>query len=96
MNYRPPQTWRPSTITSWAQHHDLRVLRCLAASQQDQPAKDPDHEQVQQTGRHEPRSCPNPPTAPNRSSQTLHQVLNRYRGGRTTARWIWSARRARS
>ena len=37
-----------------AQHQDLRVLRRPAAAQQDQPAGDPDHKQVQQTDRHEP------------------------------------------
>ena len=44
-----------------AQDQDLRVLGRLSAAQQDQPAEDPGHDQVQQTGRHEPRSCPNPP-----------------------------------
>jgi len=61
-----------------SQHHDPRVLGRLAAPQQDQPAKDPDHDQVQETDRHEPRSCLNLPTAPNRSSETLHRVLKRY------------------
>jgi hypothetical protein len=29
------------------EHHDLRILRRLAAAQQHQPAKDPDHDQVE-------------------------------------------------
>jgi hypothetical protein len=37
-----------------------RVLRCLAPAQQDQPAEHPDHEQVQQTDRHEPPPCSDP------------------------------------
>ena len=62
-----------------AQHQDLRVLRCLAAAQQDQPARHPDHDQIQQTDRHEPRSCLSPSAEPNRSSQALYRVLKRYR-----------------
>jgi hypothetical protein len=54
-------------------------LRCLAAAQQDQPAKDPHHDQVQQTDRHKPRSCRNPPAPPNRSSPGIRRVLERYR-----------------
>jgi hypothetical protein len=38
------------------EHHDLRILGRLAAAQQEQPAKDPDHDQVEQTKNHEPRS----------------------------------------
>ena len=61
------------------QHHDLGILGRLAAAQQDQPAKDPGRDQIQQTDTHEPRSCPNPLIRPNRSSQTMHRVLKRYR-----------------
>jgi hypothetical protein len=61
------------------EHNDLRVLRRLAAAQQDQPAENPNHDQIQQTDRHEPRSCRNPPTLPNRSSQAMRRVLERYR-----------------
>ena len=61
-----------------AQHQDLRVPRCLAAAQQDQPAEHPDHDQIQQTDRHEPRSCLNLPTKPNRSPASLRRVLTRY------------------
>ncbi len=38
------------------QEHDLRVLG-RAAAEQEQPAECPDHDQVQQTDRHELRSC---------------------------------------
>jgi hypothetical protein len=41
-----------------AKHHDLGILGCLAAAQQEQPPRDPDHDQVQEAKRHEPRSCP--------------------------------------
>jgi hypothetical protein len=61
------------------EHHDLRVLGRLAPAQQDQPAEHPDHEQVQQTDRHEPRSCLNPPNPPNRRSRAMYRVLKRYR-----------------
>jgi hypothetical protein len=36
------------------QHYDLRILRGLAAAQQNQPAEHPDRDQVQQTNRHKP------------------------------------------
>jgi hypothetical protein len=39
------------------EHHDLRVLGRLAAAEQHQPAEDPDHDQVEQTKGHKPRSC---------------------------------------
>jgi hypothetical protein len=61
-----------------AQHHDLRVLGGLVAAQHDQPAEDPDHDQVQETDRHEPRSCPNSPIRANRRSPPLQRVLERY------------------
>jgi len=51
----------------------------LTAAQQHQPAQDPDHDQVQQPNAHEPRSCRNLPIGPNRSSQHLRQVMERYR-----------------
>jgi hypothetical protein len=40
--------------------HNLRVLGCLAAAKQDQPAEDPDRDQIHQTDEHKPRSCRNP------------------------------------
>jgi hypothetical protein len=60
------------------QHHDLRFLGRLTATEKDQPAEHPDHDQVHQTDRHEPRSCPTPPATPNRSSGALRRVLERY------------------
>ena len=78
----PAQLW-PGHLT--AQHHhlmtqrdDLRVLGRITAAQQDQPAKDPDHRQVQQTNGYEARSCPITLIPPNRRSQALYRVLNRY------------------
>jgi hypothetical protein len=60
------------------QRYDLRVLGRIAPAQQDQPAKDPDHKQVQQTNRHEAQSCPIPLILPNRRSQAVYRVVNRY------------------
>jgi hypothetical protein len=60
------------------QHYDLRVLRCLAAAQQDQPTEQPDCDQIQQTDRDEPRSCRKPPTRPNRRSHAKRTVLKRH------------------
>jgi hypothetical protein len=37
-----------------AEDHDLSILRRLATAQQVQPAKDPDHDQVQEAKGHEP------------------------------------------
>jgi hypothetical protein len=37
-----------------AQHHDLGVLRRLAAAGQEQPAKDPDDGEIQKSDRHKP------------------------------------------
>src|SRR6476661_5927530 len=65
-----------------AQHQDLRVLRGLALAQQDQPAEHPAHDQIQQTDRHEPRSCLTPPTPANRSSTAARRVLKRYKVSR--------------
>ncbi len=56
------------------EHHDLRILGRLAAAQQHQPAKDPDHDQVEQAKGHKPRSCRREPIRPNRSSQHLRRV----------------------
>jgi hypothetical protein len=54
--HRPvgPVRLRPADLTPehgdlMAEYHDFRVLGRLAAAQQEQPAKDPDHDQVQQT-----------------------------------------------
>jgi hypothetical protein len=54
---------RPGELTPqhrdlMTERHDLRILGRLAAAQQ-QPAKDPDHDQVEQTKSHEPRSWRN-------------------------------------
>jgi hypothetical protein len=51
------------------EHHDLRILGRLAAAKQRQPAKDPDHDQIQEAKGHEPRSCPSLLIRPNRRSQ---------------------------
>jgi hypothetical protein len=71
---------RPGPGDLAAEHHhlmtqddNLRVLGRLAPAQQAQPSEHADRDQVQQTDRHEPRSCPNPPAAPNRSLD-LHRV----------------------
>jgi hypothetical protein len=63
------------------QDHDLRVLGRLATAQQDQPAEHPDHDQIQQTDRHEARSCPNPSTTPNRR-RAARQLGEDQRPGR--------------
>ena len=60
------------------EHHDLRVLGRLAAAEQHKPAKDPGHDQVEQTKGHKPRSCRNRLVRPNRRSQHLRRVLKRY------------------
>ena len=72
-------TWRRGTITSCRNTMISASFDTWLRPQQEQPARHPDRDQIQQTDRHEPRSCPNPPTAPNRSSQGLHRVLERYR-----------------
>lgn len=61
------------------QHQDLHIVGRLTAAQQEQPARHPDHDQIQQTDRYERRSCPNSPTTPNHSSQGLRHVLKQYR-----------------
>jgi hypothetical protein len=48
------------------QDHDLRVFGRLAATQQHQPAEDPDRDQVEQAKGHKPRSCRNQFIRPNR------------------------------
>jgi hypothetical protein len=45
----------------------------LAAAQQHQPAKDPDHDQAEQAKGHKPRSCRNQLIGPNTSSQHLRE-----------------------
>src|SRR5260221_7321318 len=60
------------------EHYDLRILGRLATAEQQQPAKDPDHDQVEQANRHEPRSCPILLIRPNCRSQHLRRVLKRY------------------
>ena len=61
------------------EHRDLRILGRLAAAQQHQPAKDQDHDQVEQPDAHEPRSCRNQPVRPSRRSQHLRRVLKQYK-----------------
>jgi hypothetical protein len=51
------------------EHHDLRILGRLVATEQEQPVKDPDHDQIKEATRHKPRSCPTLFIWPNRSSQ---------------------------
>ncbi len=77
-----PVRFGPGDLT--AQHrdlvtedHDLRVLGRLAAAQQEQPAKDPDRDQIQEAKRHKPGSCPSLLIRPNRRSQPLRRVLKR-------------------
>jgi Resolvase, N terminal domain len=87
-----PVQLRPRDLTPQhrdfvAEDHDLRILGTLAAAQQHQPAKDPDHDQVEQAKGHKPRSCRNEPIRPNRSSQHLRRVLKRYRPGDTLVVW---------
>jgi len=60
------------------EHDDVRVLGRLAAAQQEKPGKDPDHDQIEEAKRHEPRSCPNMVIRPNCRSQRLRRVLKRY------------------
>jgi hypothetical protein len=62
-----------------AENPDLGVLRRLAATEQLQPAKDPDDGEVQEPDRHSPRSCPITVSRPNRRSQPLHRVLEQYK-----------------
>jgi hypothetical protein len=40
-----------------AENHDLGVLGRPAAAQQEQPAKDAGHDEIQKSDRHSPRSC---------------------------------------
>jgi hypothetical protein len=51
-----------------AQHGDLGILRRLAAAEQEQPAKDPDDDEIQKSDRHRPRSCLITVSRPNRRS----------------------------
>ena len=62
-----------------AEDHDLRILGTLAAAQQHQPAKDPDHEQIEEPERHRPAILPQPAhlaesqvTSPPSSSDAVH------------------------
>ena len=59
------------------ENHNLRVLGRLAPAQQHQPAKDPDHDQIEQPDAHEPRYCPDLTIWPNRRSHPTRQVLKR-------------------
>ncbi len=60
------------------EHHDLGVLRRLAAAQQVQPAKDLDDGEVQKSNRHRPRSCLIAVSRPNSRSQPPRGVLEQY------------------
>jgi hypothetical protein len=86
-----PVRLRPGDLTPehrdlMAEHHDLRIPGRLAAAEQHQPAKDPDHDQVEQAKGHKPRSCRNRLIRPNHRSQHLRRVLKRYR--RVKRRWF--------
>ena len=61
------------------EHHDLRILDASLRPSSHQPAKDPDHDQVEQAKGHKPRSCRNQLVRPIRRSQYLRRVLKRYR-----------------
>jgi hypothetical protein len=78
------------------QNHDLRVFGRLATRQQHQPAEHPDHDQIQQTHRHSPRSCPNLNVRPNCRSTRQRRVLKRYRRSGPVS-WLtassWASRR---
>jgi len=79
-----PVRFRPRDLTPqhrdlMTEHHDLRVLGCLASAEQHQPAEYPDRDQVEQTKSHEPRSWRNQLIRPTRRSQHLRRVLKRYR-----------------
>jgi hypothetical protein len=79
-----PVRLRPGDLTPQHRHlvperHDLRILGCLPAAEQHEPAEHPDHDQVEQADSHEPRSWRKPHFRPNCSSQRLRQVLKRYR-----------------
>jgi DNA segregation ATPase FtsK/SpoIIIE, S-DNA-T family len=50
-----------------AEDQDLGVLGRLAAAQQVQPAKDADHDEIQEANRHRSRSCPTTVIEPNRT-----------------------------
>jgi hypothetical protein len=88
------------------EHHDPRILRRLAAAQQHQPAKDPDHDQVEQPDTHEARSCRNQPipaksqaTAPAPSSEAVqpsHYAALRPAAGRRARRFMPATRGQRS
>ena len=60
------------------ERHELRVFGRLAAAEQQQPAKDPNRDQVEQATGHKPRSCRNRLIRPNRRSQHLRRILKRY------------------
>jgi hypothetical protein len=74
---------------SMAEREELKALRVsvsrlrgpviLIDHAAEHPAEYADRDQIQQTDRHDPRSCPNPSTLPNRGSESLHRVLKRYR-----------------
>ena len=73
-----PGSLTPKHRDLMTEHHDLRIFGRLAAAQQHQPAKDSDHDQVEQPDAHEPRSCRNRPIRPSRRSQHLRRVLKQY------------------
>jgi hypothetical protein len=85
----PPSDPTPEYRDLMTEHNDLRVLGRLAAAQQDQPPENPDHDKIQQTDRHEPRSCRNLSTLPNRSSQAMRRILERYRDPYIRAAHPW-------
>ena len=76
----------PENCDFMTEHHDLRILGRLVATEQEQPVKDPDHDQIEEATRHRPRSCPTLFIWPNRRSQPLRRVLMRYRSHQALAR----------
>ena len=59
---RPGQSWPAHLVAQYrylvAQHEDFRIFRVCAAGQQSQPGQDLPEDQIQQSYRHDRRSCP--------------------------------------
>ena len=66
------------------EHYKLRVLGRLATRQQHQPAEDPDRDQIQETKRHNPRSCPNPTVHPKPQVSTTATSSEAVQGSQVT------------
>jgi hypothetical protein len=90
--HRPisPVRFRPRHLTPkdrqlMPQHHDLNIFGCLAPAQNHQPSEHPNHDQIEETHRHKPRSSPRRTSTSNRSSATMRRVLKRYKLDMTSA-----------